>query len=474
MIGLGGRTSWLVRSVVGGWALALTAASGIAACAGEGPAGQQVPSSAPVAGAAPSAGDEAEAARKARFAALLANHSFLEMMTFRVARELGLEGLEPLLFEILKDGEGAPRIREAVKLNAAAVEDLIVRGEWVPQDLKEWKWVTLTALLEELGGALPNSIERSMHLENSPTRYMAAGLLFTEEEPLAEMMAEGFAHTDPRNRAFTAAAVGANGHGRYMPDLRELMADPHPWVRANATASLIRWGDEAAAQKGADLFAQLGDAAKRQEGSLLLEALERAAPDERVIGFVRDLQGAVQGQEGAAVDAILVLHGGATDTARLRAVLPTLSIFAPEVSRGVRALSSRLGPEDVAVMSTLFSREYSEGVGLELAVGLAKAGSLEVEPLLRTAALDLPWNQALIAAGCASAVYGDGVLVRWACEAPKATPAEWIRRLGWAHGAFHGGAAGLSQEARETLAAAPAGRLELFEQGARIGAMAAR
>ncbi|WP_145198936.1 HEAT repeat domain-containing protein [Planctomycetes bacterium Poly30] len=366
------------------------------------------------------------------------NAVFLEALTLQLARELRFDGAERHFIEVLMEGEGAPRIREAVQWMPEYVEELVASGRWRPRDLKEWKWLAVIALWDELQARMPRSLELGMALENGPTRYIGAGLLFTPDQPLFDVLAEGFRNDDPNNRAYSALAVSANGHEDYIGALRAMMDDPHPWPRVNAIASLVRIDDVQGIQEARDLFSRPPSARRSEAVSYLFEVLDRAAPHPNVLRFVTEMQGTLRGQDRAAVDAILVIHGAQTDTSKIRAVLMELDPFAPELHRGVRALARTRKPEDAAALEALFHRPNSQTVTLDLAAGLAKAGSDEVEPLLRNAAFRLPWSQALLAAGAARACYGDELLVRWIENAPATTPIESCRRIGLALGEFGG------------------------------------
>lgn len=406
-----------------------------------------------------------EAEHQARLDGMAGNAVLLEAVTLQLARELRLPGLAGHLREVLVEGEGAPRIMEAVQWMPETVEALVASGEWRPQDLKEWKWLAVMALWHELHESMPKSLELSMALENSPARYIAAGLSFTPDDQLYGILSEGFRHDDPNNRAYSALAVSSNGHEDYMAALRTAFDDPHHWTRANALASLIRLDDVQGIQEALNLFDYPDRRRPVQVISSLFEALERAAPHPNVLKFVAEIAPKLVGVERAAADAILVLHGELRDTVTIREPLLAMSIEAYELPRGVRAISDHPTAEGLAVLVELFHRPQYLQTTVELTVSLAKAGSPEVESLLRTAALTLPWNQALLAAGGARAAYGEETVVRWIEELPEGTAPERARLLGWALGEFGG------ETAVNRLRKLPAQGMALL--GARLGALAA-
>ncbi len=382
---------------------------------------------------------------RARLDGMLGNAVFLEAVTLQLARELPLEGAEKYFLEILRDGEGAPRIRDVVQLVPDQVEALVASGEWRPQDLKEWKWLVLTAMREGHHAVMPRSLELAMELEDSPARYIAAGLRYRPDMPLRDLLAEGFRHADPNNRAYTAVATAANGHQDYVASVRALVDDPHPWVRANAAASLVVLGDPLGAATLRGFLAQPAEARPTQDIAFLFEALERAAPDENALALVRELLPELSGVDRLAAESILVLHDGELDTNGLGAGLLTLDPMAPEIHRCVRAMSSMLSRgdpglsgEDVGVLVELFHRPNSQTVSLDLVVALGKSGYSEIEPLLQKVAFTLPWNQGLLAAGAAHHAFGEGTLFRWLKSAPEGTSPEVFRRLGWAAAIFGG------------------------------------
>ena len=88
-----------------------------------------------------------------------------------------------------------------------------------------------------------------------------------------------------------------------------------------------------------------------------------------------------------------------------------------------------------------------------------------MKSLLHAAALNLPWHQALLAAGSAHAAYGEDVVVQWIEELSGEAASEQARRLGWALGEFGG------QGAVSRLHERPLARMAL--QGARLGALMA-
>ncbi|MEM8711421.1 MAG: hypothetical protein AAGG01_10750, partial [Planctomycetota bacterium] len=215
-----------------------------------------------------------------------------------------------------------------------------------------------------------------------------------------------------------------------------------PRVRVNAITSLVRLGDEQGTAEARDLLL-LPDAERTgQVNSLLFVALERAAPAPKVLEFVRSVRGQLGGAERLAADSILVLHGTEEErreTQAIRAVLPDIGPYAPELQTGVRALSRAGAPEDVETMATLFRRENTPQVTQELAVGLAKVGHADAWPLLLAAAEQLPWNQGLLALGSARHVGGDETLLMTAADALGAGNELLARRIGWALGVWSDG-----------------------------------
>lgn len=183
----------------------------------------------------------------------------------------------------------------------------------------------------------------------------------------------------------------------------------------------------------------------------------------------------LKGQERADADAILVLHGAQGDTSRVRAELMDRDPLSFELHRGVRALAKAPGPEDITVLVELFHRQNTLTVALDLAVGLARAGSDEAEPLLRNAAFSLPWNQSLLAAGAARDLRGNEQLLRWIEIAPATASLESIRRIGHALGEFGGPEAVALLRRRgsaEGKGALAAPRATAALQGAQLGLMA--
>lgn len=419
--------------------------------------------------------EELEAVHRARIGSMLGNSVFLEAVTLQLARELELKGSEKYFFEILRDGEGAPRIRDVVQLSPTGVEAMLASGEWLPQDLKEWKWLVLTAMREGVYPAMPAALERALAIENSPVRLISAGLLFDAERPLQEILREGFQNEDPNNRAYAALAVCANGRPDYAGAVRALLDDEHPWVRANAMAGLVAIGDSLGVQAARDLLFAPAAIHPARDISFLFEALERLAFDENVTSFVEELLPKLKGLELVAAQSLLVIHGVELDRTELRAALPGLDPLIPEMHRGVRALSTTLTAEDVGVLVGLFHQPNSQTVALDLVVALAKSGYGEVEALLQRAAFTLPWNQGILAAGCAIEAYGDEALYNWMQSAPEGTEPEVIRRLGWAIGTFGGAETveALRERASHPELGLPPERRSVALQGAALALLAA-
>ena len=402
---------------------------------------------------------------------LASNKVFLEAMTLLLARDLDFPGAKDHMLEILIEGEGAPRIMEAAQLMPTEMEMLVDSGVWVPQDLKEWRWLVLTILNEELFTMFPQTLLKSMRLENSPTRWIAAGLLYREDRQFKEILDEGLNHEDPTSRAYAAYAAAAVELEDYLGKLKEMCDDPHPWVQANAIAGLIRMGSQIGAERAIDLLATPPEERPKQLSSLLFEVLERAAPDPDVMLFVETIARNLDGADRASADSLLLIHGGLIDSTILRRQLPLISPIMPEAHRGVRGLARNANSEDVKLLARMFPREAAPRMNAELAVALAKSAHRAPEPLLQAAVWTLPYNQSVLAAGCVRATYGEATLIDWVVDPPASAEEEDIRRLGWAIGEWGGVPA--VQALQRRLGTTSGAEIPAL-QGAIFGAYAAR
>ena len=402
---------------------------------------------------------------------LASNKIFLEAMTLLLARDLNFPGAKDHMLEILIEGEGAPRIFEATQLMPAEMEMLVDSGVWQPQDLKEWRWLVLTILHQELFTNFPQTLLKSMRLDNSPTRWIAAGLLYREDRQFKEILDEGLNHEDPSNRAYAAYAAAAVELEDYLGKLKEMSDDPHPWVQANAIAGLIRMGSQIGYERATDLLALPPDQRPEQLSSLLFEVLERAAPDPEVMLFVETIARNLDGADRAAADSLLLIHGGLIDSAILRRQLPLMSPILPEAHRGVRGLARNSSSEDIKLLARLLPRESAPKMNAELAVALAKSAHRGPEPLLQAAVWNLPYNLSVLAAGCVRATYGEATLMDWVVDPPASAEEEDIRRLGWAIGEWGGVPAVRTLQRR--LGTTSGAELPAL-QGAIFGAYAAR
>jgi HEAT repeat protein len=407
----------------------------------------------------------------ALMAELSSNKLFLEAMTLLLARDLDFPGAKDHMLEILIEGEGTPRIVEAAQLMPAEMEMLVDSGVWQPQDLKEWRWLVLTILNEELFAKFPQTLLKSMRLENSPTRWIASGLLYREDRQFKEILDEGLNSEDPSSRAYSAYAASAVELVEYLEKLKEMCDDPHPWVQANAIAGLIRMGSQIGVERAVDILALPPEERPDQISSLLFEVLERAAPDPDVMRFVEGISRSLDGADRASADSLLLVHGGLVDSSILRRQLPLLSPIMPEAHRGVRGLSRNSSTEDIKLLARLLPREAAPKMNAELAVALAKAAHRGPEPLLQAAVWTLPYNQSVLAAGCVRATYGEATLLDWVVDPPASADEEDIRRLGWAIGEWGGVPA--VQALQRRLGTTSGAELPAL-QGAIFGAYAAR
>jgi hypothetical protein len=79
--------------------------------------------------------------------------------------------------------------------------------------------------------------QRGAELLNSMTRLVEIG------EPAREQIRAGAKSEDWLTRSSLAWVMGASSDRRYIPDLRELLADPVPGVRYETAAALVELGD---------------------------------------------------------------------------------------------------------------------------------------------------------------------------------------------------------------------------------------
>ncbi|MFT7077486.1 MAG: hypothetical protein ACJA0P_003512 [Planctomycetota bacterium] len=407
----------------------------------------------------------------ALMAELAENKLFLEALTLQLTRELNFPGAKDHVLEILIEGQGAPRIVEAIQMMPVEVEMLIDSGVWFPQDLKEWRWAVLTILHEELHPLFPQTLLKSMALEDSPARWIAAGLLYREDSQFKEILDEGLAHEKPVMRAYALYAAGTVELEEYLGRMKSMCDDGDPWVQANAIGALIRMGSQIGAGKALDLLALPVEERPKQLVSLLFEVLERAAPDEDVMLFVEAVAPSLEGADRAAADSLLLTHGGLINSSVLRRELPLVSPIMPEAHRGVRGLSAISNEEDIKLLARMFPRESAPKMNAELAVALAKARHRAPEPLLQAAVWTLPWNQSVLAAGCVRETYGEATLLDWVVDPPASASESDVRRLGWAIGEWGGLPA--VQDLQHRLGTTSGAELPAL-QGAILGAYAAR
>ncbi|QDV07637.1 HEAT repeat protein [Planctomycetes bacterium Poly30] len=402
---------------------------------------------------------------------LAQNKIFLEAVTLQLTRELDFPGAKDHMLEILLEGEGTPRIVESIQLMPLEVEMLIDSGVWVPQDLKEWRWVVVTVLNNELHSVFPRTLLKSMALENSPTRWIAAGLLYREDKQFKEILDEGFRHPDPNYRAYSLYAAAAVELEDYLERMKQMCDDPDPWVKASAIGALIRMGSQIGAEKAIDLLAIPYEDRPPQVASFLFEILERFAPDQNVMRFVETIAPNLDGADRAAADSLLLIHGALIGSDALRHELPLISPIMPEAHRGVRGLARISHGDDVKLLARMFPRESAYKMNAELAVALARAGHRAPEPLLQAAVWTLPLNQSVLAAGCVRATYGEATLLDWVTDPPPTATESDIMRLGYAIGEWGGLPA--VQDLQRRLGTTSGAELPAL-RGAILGALGAR
>ncbi|MEM9800836.1 MAG: HEAT repeat domain-containing protein [Planctomycetota bacterium] len=394
---------------------------------------------------------------------------FLEALVLHLARDLELEGAKDHLLELLFEGENAQRVIAATRMMPREVESLVDAGVWRPADWKEWKWLVLTIMHDELQAMFPRTL--ALAVGQPVTTPMAAGLLHGREDGYEDLLLDAFRDEDPRNRAYAAYSVGASGSDDFIPRLEELCEDPIGWTRANAIGALIRMGSQRGVERALDVLAV--PYAEREEniGSYLFEVLARAAPDREVMRFVEEVAPRLTGFDRAAADSILVLNGGLVDTETLLRELPLMNPTTPEAIRAARALGRRPGAKEQKLLARLFPREGAINMNLELAGALARSNHRSAEPLLQAAVWRLPWNVSVLAAAVVRRTYGERTLIAWAVDPPPSATDEDVRRLGYAIGEW--GAMPAVEALRRTLGTTGGAELPAL-QGAVLGALASR
>ena len=407
-------------------------------------------------------------------AALLAeltdNEAFLEALTLQLVLDLKIRESKDHLLEALLGGGGVRRIIVSAQQMPIIVETMIESGVWRPADWKEWKWLMLTILHEELAYLFPRTIR--MAVAQPATEAPAVALLQAKDGRFGDLVERALTNEDPSVRALTAFALGASGNADYVQRLTEVSTDPVAWVRANAIGALVRLGAPVGVVKAGQILAVPPDQREPRMASYLFQVFERAAPDGDVLEFLQQIAPRVEGTDRAAVDAILLLHSREpVDTKVLRRELPGMAPTAPEAIIGARALSKRPGARDLRVMARLFPREKAVDMNLELASGLARSGHRSVEPMLQRAVWELPWNLSVLAAGVVKATYGQRTLISWAVNPPVDATEEDVRRLGYAIGEWGGMPA--VDELRKRMNATSGADLPAL-QGAILGALASR
>ncbi len=398
------------------------------------------------------------------------NEAFLQALVLQLVLDLKIEGARDHLLEALLDGEGVRRIVVGAQRMPVVIESMIGAGVWRPADWKEWKWLMLTILHEELAYLFPRTIQ--LAVSQPASAAAAVAFLQKSEGRYGDLVERSLSSEDPSVRALTAFALGAAGNPDYTTRLVEVADDPVAWVRANAIGALIRMGNiGGSVRAGRILSLPPGDREPRMT-SYLFQVLERAAPDADVIEFLRDASPRLEGPDRAAADAILLLYSRApVETDVLRRELPGMLPTTPEAIFGARALARRPGASDLRVMARLFPREGAADMNLALASGLAQSGHRSVEPLLQKAVWELPWNVSVLAAGVVRATYGERTLISWAVNPPVETTEQDVRRLGYAIGEW-GGLPAVEALRRRLNSAAGADLPAL--QGAILGALASR
>ncbi len=398
------------------------------------------------------------------------NEPFLQALVLQLVLDLKIEGARDHLLEALLDGDGVRRIVVGAQRMPVVIESMIDAGVWRPADWKEWKWLMLTILHEELAYLFPRTIQLAVAQPSAAAAAVA--FLQRSEGRYGELVERSLSHEDPSVRALAAFALGAAGNPDYTARLLEVSEDPVAWVRANAIGALIRMGNVGGNIRAGRILSLPPEDREPRMTSYLFQVLERAAPDANVIEFLQDAAPRLDGPDRAAADAILLLYSRApVETGVLRRELPGMVATNPEAIFGARALARRPGASDLRVMARLFPREGAADMNLALASGLAQSGHRSVEPLLQKAVWELPWNVSVLAAGVVRATYGERTLISWAANPPVETTEQDVRRLGYAIGEW-GGMPAVEALRRRLNSAAGADLPAL--QGAILGALAAR
>ena len=400
---------------------------------------------------------------------LTLNDAFLEALTLQLVFDLKIKEARDHLLETLLNGGGVRRVVVCAQRMPVVMETIIDSGVWRPADWKEWKWLMLTLLHEELIYLYPRTVR--LAVAQPATEAMAVGLLQANDGRYGDLVERALNDPDPSVRAVTAYALGAAGNIDYVTRLTEVSEDPVAWVRANAIGALVRLGAPVGIIKASQILALPPDQREARMSSYLFQVLERAAPDSDVIDFLIEGSSRLKGPDRAAVDSILLLHSRAPiDTKTLRRELPGMTPTSPEAIIGARALARRPGARDLRVLARLFPRENAIDMNLELASGLARSGHRSVEPMLQRAVWELPWNISVLAAGVVRSTYGQRTLISWAANPPVDASEEDVRRLGYAIGEWGGMPA--VEELRKRLNSTSGGDPAL--EGAILGALASR
>ena len=400
------------------------------------------------------------------------NEAFLQALVLQLVLDLKLEHAKDHLLEALIDGEGVPRVRVCTQRMPVVIESMIDAGVWRPADQKEWKWLMLTILENELAYLFPRTLRLAASHPEPVVQAGAVALLQRSEGQYGDLVERSISNEKAGVRALAASALGAAGNPDYGPRLVDVANDPDPWVRANAIASLIRMGNAAGTIRAGRILSIPPEDREPLVTSWLFEALERAAPDTDIIDFLQNAAPQLEEADRAAVDSILLLYSRApVDTKVIRRELPGMNPRSPEAIIGARALAARPGARDLRVLARLFPREGADEINLELASGLARSGHRSVEPLLQRAVWELPWYLSVLAAGVVRATYGQRTLISWAANPPVEATDQDVRRLGYAIGEWGGLPA--VEALRKRLNSTAGADLPAL-QGAILGALAVR
>lgn len=394
---------------------------------------------------------------------------FLEALVLHLTRDLELDGAKDHLLEILLEGEGAQRVITAAEMMPFEVESMVDSGVWRPADWKEWKWLVLTILHNELHAFFPRTLALSIPFP--VTQPIAAGLLQRGDARFEDLLIKGFTDEDPRNRAYAAYSVGVSETAAYLPRLIELCDDPVDWTQANAIGALIRMGNRTGVERAVGTLTAPPTARPGRLASYLYEVLYRAAPDPEVMLFVEEMSTRLEGADRASIDGIMILHGARVDTELLRRELPLMNPTTPEAIRCARALGSTPNEKDLKLLQRMFPREKAIDMNLELASALSRSGDRSAEPLLKAAVWTLPWNLSVLAGGVVQRTYGERRLISWLVAPPLGATDEDIRRVGYSVGEWGGMPA--VAELRKQLGTTSGAELPAL-QGAVLGALASR